>query len=135
MLSGSKPMRGVGFEATRGYLQFDVNGTSDPAAASFAGDLRRFVTSITYSATGIYTIKFNPSFGFAEIPKFVLGAICESGGTKFVPVQLGKYSAANRELVLQTLSGSLSPTAIAAPAAVGDASVVIEMVVNDSSAR
>lgn len=135
MLGTKFPMRGLAAEPTRAYLKFDTNGTSNPAASTWEGDLKRFVTGITYSATGIYTIQFNSSFGFAELPKFVLSSVCEAAGTKFVAVQLAKYNATTRQLVLQTLSGSLSPAAIAAPASAGDAAVVVEMVLNDSSAR
>lgn len=106
-------MDGVGLQVKKGiggcgpsdgWFSFKTNGTSDPSLAvnNLVGPLRGFINSITYSATGVYTIVFNTEF-------HVSGAAAWSA--KFVPstlayntmnvTQTGSYTEATRTLVLQ----------------------------------
>lgn len=60
---------GAGYAPYYGTLTYRPNGTSNPDLALVDGTLKRFLSSITYSATGQQTLVFTPDFVF---PKTVL---------------------------------------------------------------
>jgi hypothetical protein len=63
---------GAGYAPYYGTLTYRPNGTSNPDLALVDGTLKRFVTSITYAATGKQSIVFTPDFVF---PKTVVWTV------------------------------------------------------------
>lgn len=51
-----------------GTFSFQTNAGSSPSTATFSGSLRKRIASVTYSATGIYTIVFVKGFVFPTLP-------------------------------------------------------------------
>lgn len=118
-------MDGVGLQLKRGiggcgpssgWFSFLTNGTSNPSLAvnNLVGPLRGFISSITYSATGIYTIVFNTEFHVSGAAAFYV---------KFVPAtlayntmfatQIGSYTESTRTLVVQMVNSGTTTAGIA----------------------
>lgn len=97
---GFGPVKGLGYAMKLGWFTFAPNGASNPT--SITGPLARFVTSITYSATGVQTIVFNSGFVFAQTPRFRPTAELESLTEHFNVNQTGAYDTTTRTLVLTT---------------------------------
>ncbi len=127
------PARGLGPEPLLATLAFDTAAAADPPAATWTGALARFVTSITYSATGIYTIVFKDSFACVA-PLF--GAFAQPANlTETFQVQVnGKYVPSTRTLVVQTTRGATARE-VPAGAAVGDSRVIVNLMGIDSGGR
>lgn len=118
-----------------GNFRFDVKGTSDPNTSSWSGSLKRFVSTVAYSATGKYTITFTSDFRPANTPFFYLSTITDGTTGVFAAVQVGDYDATNRQVVVQTISGSMAAAAITAPATAGAGSVVLHMSTSYSTGK
>jgi hypothetical protein len=94
-------VEGLGYEICVGWFEFSPNGSTNPTAASRVGPLARFITSITYSATGVQTIVMTSDFRFAQTPTFLVQAQCESLTEHFHAQQTGSYNTSTRTLVVQ----------------------------------
>jgi hypothetical protein len=93
------PVQGIGHGLCLGWFSFRPNAASNPAAADITGPLKRFVSSIAYSATGIQTVSFTADFVFATAPRFVPVAESVDLSSWFSVIQTGAY--ASRTLTLQ----------------------------------
>ncbi len=91
---------GIGYGDVIGALVFAPNGASNPT--TITGPLARFVSSITYSATGIYTITFTSEFVFANTPVFFVDQSFDVIANYFSANQIGAYNTTTRVLVVQT---------------------------------
>src|SRR5262245_43321101 len=94
---------GIGYGMCLGKFTFFPNGTSNPT--NITGELARFVSSITYSATGVQTVVFTSEFGVAQTPQFFMAPACASVATSYEVSQVGAYNATTRTLVLQQRQG------------------------------
>jgi hypothetical protein len=97
-----------------GKLTYFPNGTSDPSLSALQGGLAQWVTSITYSATGVQTIVFSPGFAFAGTPRFYIQPACTDLASSFEVSQIGAYNATTRTLVLQQRQATTGYAAAAA---------------------
>lgn len=95
---------GAGYAPYYGTLTYRPNGTSNPDLTLVDGTLKRFVTSITYAATGQQSILFSPDFVF---PKTVVwtatpgfDAVANAYG-----VGILSWTPASRTLVLSQFNG------------------------------
>ncbi len=107
---------GCGYAPYYGTFVYQPNGASNPDPTLFSGTLKRFVTSVTYSATGVQTIVFTPDFVF---PKPVVwftstsfDVLANAFGTSVL-----LWTPATRTLVLQQHQGTTGIAAASNPAA------------------
>lgn len=131
---GSEFAKGVGPNPLFGVFSFGPNGATNPVISgtgnTLSGGAARFVSSITYSATGIYTIVFAEGFGSGSAFKFFLAAHPDAIADWFEIIQIGAYNATTKTLVIQAhLAGT--PTAPAANAATR---IHVGFMTNDSNA-
>ncbi len=137
-MNGTKyPARGCGPEQIVGGFEFDVNGTSAVSSSTFRGSMKRYVTSVTYSATGLFTIVFTTDFTFPALPTFMVDCTCETQALGFVAKQIGVYTASTRTLVVGCFipDGSNSLFKAVAPAVgthAGDATIKLTISANNS---
>jgi hypothetical protein len=103
-------MQVVGHRLIRGAFQFLTNGAADPVTLY---DPQGVIQSITYSATGIYTIVFKPRWlnekAVAWVPALAMGTPSDSA------VYKRSWVASTGTLVLQTFTAGVA-AAIAAAA-------------------
>ncbi len=114
-----------------GWFRYFVNGTTDPVLASCVGPLARYLTSLTYSATGKVAIVFTTDFAWGGALAFNLNCSHKSG-TIFDVKQMGAYVAATRTLNTQAVNGALVANA---PAADADAFVDVWVYGDFSASR
>lgn len=126
------PVHGLGPDETVGELSFSPNGTSNPTL--IVGSMAKYVTSIAYSATGIYTITFNSRFRFPVPPHFMCSALVESLANYFAVIQVGTYDTVNKVLVLQAIQAG-SGYAVPASSVAGTARVNVATFVRNSSGK
>lgn len=106
-------VKGLGYAYVVGHFRYFTNGTSNPATID--GPAARWVTSITYSATGVQTIVFNAGFNFAQTPVFACSASGAALASSFDATQIGAYNATTRTLVLQQRQNTTGYAAAADP--------------------
>lgn len=100
MITGKQgKVDGIGYGLVEGSFSFAPNGSSNPV--TITGAAARYVTSVTYSATGVQTIQFTSEFVFANAPIFRVDAQIESLTEWFAAQQVGQYNATTRQLVIQ----------------------------------
>lgn len=118
---------------TNGSFCFSPNGSSDPSSTYTQGDLLRFITSITYSATGIYTIVFTDKFLFpsTQHPMFLVSPEVQNM-TEHFAVNTLAYVPSTRTLVINTHRNG---TAREVPASTGAARVVVYLTVLDTTGK
>lgn len=124
-------VQGMGYALCVGEFTYFTNGTTDPVLASVTGGLARWITSITYSATGVQTIVFAAGFGFAQTPRFTMQGVAASLATAFEVSQIGTYNATTRTLVLQQRQAL---TGYAAAANAGSF-VTVKVIVSDTQGK
>jgi hypothetical protein len=94
-----------GVDPLTGYFSFQPNGASNPvisgSSSTLKGGAKRYVSSITYSATGVLTIVFTSDFVFPGEIQWSVSNHYDSGGTQWYPALKGAYTTATRTLVLQ----------------------------------
>jgi hypothetical protein len=115
------PVQGLGYGLCVGWFKFFPNAGSDPSLTAIVGPLKRWVSSITYGATGVYTIVFKAGFSFANSPVFVTHHTIAALANAYSVIQIGAYNATTRTLVLQTYGdvngdGTLAGIEVAADA-------------------
>lgn len=117
-----------------GIFGFGPNAASNPvisgASTTLSGGLGRFVKSIVYSATGIYTIVFGEDFGSSGPMHFHVSESFGSIAEHFQANQIGAYDVATKTLVIQTHRQGVGREV---PAAAG-ARINVVMFVNDTGA-
>lgn len=115
---------------TSGSFCFSPNTSSDPDSTYTQGDLKRFITSIVYSATGIYTVTFTDKFLFpsTKYPMFTVSPQVENM-TEHFAVCSQAYVAATRTLIINSHRNG---TARIVPASTGAARIVVSFSVIDS---
>lgn len=111
------PVQGMGYGLCTGWFTYFPNGTSDPSLTAVVGPLKRWISSITYSATGVQTIVFKEGFKFANTPRFNAFVCSPSLATSHEVSQVGAYNATTRTLVLQQRQGTTGYAAAADAAA------------------
>lgn len=140
-MNGTKyPARGCGPEQIVGGFEFDVNGTSAVSTSTFKGSMKRYVTSVSYSATGLFTIVFTTDFTFPTRPTFMVDSTCENQTTlSFIAKQIGAYNTTTRTLIVgcfvPDFSGSHDYFKAVAPAVgsnAGDATIKLTISANNS---
>lgn len=94
-------VKGLGYAQVGGWFSYAPNGTSNPVVASCTGPVARWISSITYSATGVQTVVFKEGFSFAQTPIFQASPQAASLATWFSVMQVGAYDETTRTLVLQ----------------------------------
>lgn len=102
MLNGNQNGQMAGTLPLIGWFKYFPNGTDNPT--SFDGPLARFITSITYAATGKQTIVLNSEFGFGGDVCFTLQAGFDAVARAFSASQMGAY--ASNTLVVQQHQGT-----------------------------
>jgi hypothetical protein len=70
---------GVSADIVFGTFSFGCNATSSPLAASYLGSLTKRVQSITYGATGLFTVTMVPGFTFFKLPIIEPSNSCADG--------------------------------------------------------
>lgn len=132
-------MDGVGLQVKKGiggggpssgWFSFKTNTTSDPSLAvnNLVGPLRGFINSITYSATGVYTIVFNTEFHVSGAAAFKVQFVPSTLAYNVMSiVQTGTYTEATRTLVLQ-MYDITTATSGKAPDGVSRVNVFVEHV-------
>lgn len=96
---------GAGYAPYYGTLTYRPNGTSNPDASLLDGTLKRFVTSVTYAATGQQSILFSPDFVF---PKTVVWTATPGFDALANSYNVGilSWTPSTRILVLQQFLGT-----------------------------
>lgn len=106
MIGGKQFAKGVGKEPVFGAMSWGPNAASDPvisgASSTLAGSLAAWVSSITYSATGVHTIVFKEGFTFGSTPVFNAAPQPASLTEYFHADVVGAYSQTTRTLVVTT---------------------------------
>lgn len=125
------PVKGLGYDLCIGEFTYFPNGTSDPVLASVTGTLARWITSITYSATGVQTIVFAQGFNFANAPRFDPAVTAAALASSFTVVVIGQFNRTTRTLVLQQAQ---NVTGYAA-AASADCSVSVTVLASDTTGK
>lgn len=130
MITGKQgKVDGIGYGLTLGSFVFAPNGASNPT--SITGPLARLVSSITYSATGIFTIVFTSDFVWPNTPAFVVTPAFDAIANYFSANQVGAYNATTRTLVVQAHRAG---TGYAAAAAAGCA-INVAVIAQDSTGK
>lgn len=112
-----QPTEGLGPEPRCVSFSFAPNGTSNPLTSAERGPRPLTNSTITYSATGVYTIVFPVDFTPPADAQFLVSAQCESLANWFEVCQVGAYNATTRTLVVQAhRSGTGQAVAAAAGA-------------------
>lgn len=93
---------GLGYAVCVGWFGFFPNGSSDPALADVFGPLARFVSSISHTGTGAYTITFSSDFGFAQTPEFGFDGAAVDISSWYAIQTIGRYDVKNRQISLVT---------------------------------
>lgn len=96
---------GAGYAPYYGTLTFRPNGTSNPDTAAVDGTLKRFVTSITYAATGQQSILFSPDFVFPKTVVWTATAGFDAVANAY-SVGVLLWTPSTRTLLLQQHSGT-----------------------------
>lgn len=132
-MNGGKfsPVVSTGYGLVIGEFTYFPNGAINPVAGSSTGSLARWITSITYSATGVQTIVFNSGFTFAQQPRFDFSVCATSLATSFSVVQIAQYNQTTRTLVLQQAQNTTGYAA----AASADCSVTVQILASDSQGK
>jgi hypothetical protein len=125
----AQEVEGYGPEPRVAWMSFAPNGASNPVVTSSNGPRGIKNATITYSATGVYTIVFSSDFQPPSDAVFVVGAQCAALASYFEAVQLGAYNATTRTLVVQAKQGA---SGVAVAAAAG-ARIHIQICFNDST--
>ena len=116
----AQPAYGLGVAPLLASLAFKTNGTSDPSMTTATGSMKRILTSITYSATGILTIIFDAGWNFPETPTWLVTARCADQSTNaFIPV-VKSWTNSTRTLVLQLIKPNNTDFQAVAPPAADD---------------
>lgn len=127
-------VEGLGYAPLVAWLAFDTNGSSDSPSTTWVGPLARFVTSITYSATGKHTIVFKEEFQVVAPALFGAMAQPASEAETFQVQVNGQYVVATRTLVVQTTRGATARE-VPAGSAAGDSRIVLFLMANDSGGK
>jgi hypothetical protein len=101
MVNGVQTGQMAGTSPLIGWFRYFPNGTSDPSVASCVGPLARYISSITYSATGVQTIVFTDDFTFGGDLAFFPQAVFAAVANAFSATQMDAYNATTRTLVIQ----------------------------------
>lgn len=114
MKYGTEFAKGAGINPTFGWLRFFPNGTSDPVVASCTGPLKRYVSSITYAATGQYTIVFSDQI---RVPNmyWIANQNIASLAAGYT-ASIVSWTPSTYTLVVQAHNGSTTGVAVAANA-------------------
>lgn len=131
MITGQTWAKGAGYEPTFGWLAFFPNGTSDPDLTAVEGPLKRWVSSIAYSATGGYVITFTSDFAFATMPEFSVSPYCDGASNWFDVFVDGAYSQTTKALTVRAHRAGTG-NAVAASA---NAKIVVTMLVNNTGGK
>ncbi len=136
-MNGTKyPARGCGPEQVVGGFEFDINGTSAVSTATYRGSMKRFVTSVTYGTTGLFTIVFTSDFAFPVQPTFMVDNSVQTQALGFVAKQVGVYNTTTRTLVVGCFipDGSSSVFKAVAPAVGTNAGdVTIKLIISGNN--
>lgn len=125
-------VKGLQNEIVVGDLSFSPNTAADPSSTYTTGSLKGAVTSITYSATGIYTIVFASKFRFPSAPNFVVHGLIENTTNYFSCNQVGAYNATTRTLVIQAHRAG---TPYEVPASAGVAAIKVVALARNSTGK
>lgn len=125
------PVDGLGYAQVSGWFTYFPNGTSDPSLTAILGPAARWVSTITYSATGVQTIVFKVGFNFAQTPRFVCQPMCAALASSFEVSQIGAYDATTRTLVLQQRQATTGYAA----AASANCAVTVIVVAQDTQGK
>ena len=112
MKIGTQFAKGAGINPTFGWFSFFPNGASDPVLASCTGPLARFISSVTYQATGQYTIVFSADMPVPNM-RFIANQNIASLAAGYT-ASVVSYTTATRTLVVQAHNGSTTGVAVAA---------------------
>lgn len=101
--------KGHGSEPFTSWFGFAPNTASNPLSASYFGPMKALISSIAYSATGIYTVTFKSSVSFVGKPHFSVQGQADAGGTLWAATLLGPtWANATKQIVIQAYSGSVA---------------------------
>jgi hypothetical protein len=95
------PVQGLGYGLCLGWFSFAPNAFNNPASTSYGGPLKSYISSVTYSATGVQTVVFKTGFSFAQTPEFMPVGVAESLSEHYLVQQTAAYNTSTRTLVLQ----------------------------------
>lgn len=101
-VGNESPIKGLGTNIIHIGGSFQTNGTSDPSSSTFRSTPGcKF--NVTYSATGVFTIVFDPSITFPDRPYCInitkQGAVLATDW--FDAFVLGEFNRTTRTLVIQ----------------------------------
>lgn len=102
MVNGNPNGQMAGTAPLIGWFKYYPNGTS--TVTSYDGPLARYISSITYAATGKQTIVFSSEFGFGGDLAFVPKASFDAVANAFSASQMGAY--ASNTLIIQQHQGT-----------------------------
>jgi hypothetical protein len=106
---------GCGYAPYYGTLTYRPNGISNPDLALVDGTLKRFVTSITYGATGQQSILFTPDFVFPKTVVWTATAGFDAIANAY-SVGILLWTPSTRTLLLQQHVGVSGVAAASNPA-------------------
>ncbi len=104
-MNGGKhgPVQGMGYALCAG--EFTITAVKSTSPTVFTGSLARWVDSVTYAATGKYTIVFKEGFSFANTPRFLFSGMAPLANG-FTILQLLAYNATTRTLVINACTNA-----------------------------
>lgn len=102
----------------QGWFSFQCNAAGSPSTSTFKGSLKGRVT-VTYTATGIFTITLASGMSFPETPVIQVSSQCadNTGTNQFWVAQTGEWNNTSRSFVIQANQGT---SAFAPPATAGN---------------
>jgi len=128
--SGFTEALGAGYAPYFGWFSYRPNGTSNPDLDLLDGPAKRYVQSITYSATGVQTIVFKEGFSFPTTVAWFCSTSCLAVANAFQASVLS-WDPTTRTLVLQQAQNTTGVATASNPANV----VRVGFMSNNSSGK
>lgn len=95
-------LRCLGTDTIAYFGSFQTNGTSNPASTTFRGP-PGFIFTVTYSATGVFTVTLDASLNLPDLPAYIeanpQGAVLATDW--FDCFVLGEFNRTTRSFVIQ----------------------------------
>lgn len=101
---GATFAKGLGNGPVFGWARIFPNGTSTPALTSVTGPLKQWISSLSYSATGIINVVFRDGFNLNEM-NFGLSVQSVDAASAFTASQIGAYNTTTRTFSFLTVAG------------------------------
>jgi hypothetical protein len=96
-----QPMKGAGGEPVAFWGSFAPNGSSDPDSADNGGPPGLAAATISYAATGAYTVTLPEGWSAVGTPTILVSAQAESLSEYFAVMVVDAYASSTRSFVIQ----------------------------------